>query len=74
MMSNSFFKGFEGAELCFYIDGNSNTLSLSNKQFYTILKILGISFTETSVSCYSDATLDKFMELKSNPLRMQEVD
>lgn len=63
---------WEGAELCYYKDGESNAISLSNVQFAIIGKILGLKITKDGVSCYSDNTLLQLAEMKGNPLKLQE--
>lgn len=64
---------WEGAELCYYINGESNAISLTNTQFAIIGKILGLKITEDGVSAFSDETLKRLSEMKGNPLKLVEV-
>ena len=60
---------WEGAEICYYYNGESHALGLSDIQFAIILKLLGIQINEDgSINCFTDETLKKFMSMKSNPL------
>lgn len=61
---------WEGAELCYYIDGESNAISLTDTQFAIVAKILGLEITEDGVRAFSDDTLKKLFEMKSNPLQL----
>ena len=63
---------WEGAELCFYINGESHSVPLTDTQFAAIGKILGLQISETSIACYSDETLKRMAQMKGNPLRLQE--
>lgn len=66
---------WEGADLCIYYNGNSLEFGLSDIQFAIVSKILGMEFNNSkSITCYSDETLIKFMQMKSNPLRFEKVD
>lgn len=54
-------------------DGNQTEIELSPMQTLVVLKILGIkAASETHITCYSDKTLEQFLELKTNPLRLKE--
>lgn len=64
---------WEGAELCYYINGESHAISLTNTQFAIIGKILGLKITEDSISCFSDDTLKQLTQMKGNPLKLVEV-
>lgn len=60
---------WEGAEICYYYNGESYSVSLSDIQFAIIVKLLGIQINEDgSINCFTDETLKKFMSMKSNPL------
>ena len=43
---------WEGAELCYYIDGESNAISLTDTQFAIVAKILGLEITEDGVRAF----------------------
>lgn len=65
---------WEGAELCYYYNGESHSIALSDIQFAIIIKMLGIECqNDGSIKCFSDETLKQFLNLKSNPLRLQEI-
>lgn len=64
---------WEGAELCFYINGESISLPLSDTQFAIVGKILGLEMTGYRVNMFSDETLVKLTKMKGNPLRLVEV-
>lgn len=65
---------WEGAELCYYVDGESIAISLSDTQFAILVKLLGLeNNSDGSVSCYSDETLKMFNNLDGNPLKMQII-
>lgn len=65
---------WEGAELCYYYNGESHGIDLSDTQFAVIAKILGLEINpDGSVNCFSDETLKQLLNLKSNPLRLQEI-
>lgn len=62
-------ENWEGAELCYY-DSESHGIALSDMQFAIIVKILGLQVhPDDTVTAFSDATLEKFMQMESNPLR-----
>ena len=65
---------WEGAELCYYVDGESCGISLSDTQFAVVVKLLGLeNNTDGSVSCYSDETLKMLMQADRNPFKMQII-
>lgn len=66
---------WEGAELAFYIDGESYAFTLSDKQFEVVARILGFQMDLDSgeITTFSDGTLDRFMNMKGNPLRLEPV-
>lgn len=65
---------WEGAEICYYYNGESQSFDLSNTQFAIITKILGLKLnTNGSVTFYSDETLKRFANMEGNPLRLKEV-
>ena len=56
-------------------DGSQAEIELSPMQAHIVLKILGIQPAgDACINCYSDQTLQKFLELKTNPLRLIEKD
>ena len=62
---------WEGAELCYYYNGESHGIDLSDTQFAIIAKILGLEINQDgSISCFTDDTLKKFVSMDSNPLRL----
>lgn len=64
---------WEGAELCYYINGESHSVSLSNIQFAVIAKILGLEFREDgAMRCFSDETLKQLLQMKGNPFKLIE--
>lgn len=64
---------WEGAELCYYINGESYSISLTDTQFSVVGKILGLKITEDGVAAFSDETLKKLAHMKDNPLKLVEV-
>jgi len=64
---------WEGAEVCYYHNGESNSFSLSDTQFAIIVKILGIELTTNGINCFSDETLKKFTTMDSNPLKFVKI-
>jgi hypothetical protein len=65
---------WEGAEICYYHDGESHTISLSDIQFAIVVKILGLEVNANeSVNCFSDETLKQFLTMKGNPLNLQKT-
>ena len=66
---------WEGAELCYYFNGESHAVDLSDAQFAIITKILGLQFREDgAVRCFSDDALKRIVEMKGNPLRLEQRD
>lgn len=64
---------WEGAELCYYYNGESYGIDLSDIQFVIVAKILGLEINPNgSVNCFSDETLKRFAEMKENPLRFRK--
>ena len=52
---------WEGAELCYYYNGESHGIDLSDTQFAIVAKILGLEINhDGSVNCFSDETLKRF--------------
>lgn len=66
---------WEGAELCFYLNGESHAITLSDTQFAIVAKILGleISSDRSTLGYFSDKTLMNFATMKSNPLKLIEI-
>lgn len=64
---------WEGAELAFYVDGESYSFSLSDIEFIAVAKLLGFKMDlETGeITAYSDETIKRFMTMESNPLKLQ---
>lgn len=63
---------WEGAELCWYYNGESYGISLSNTQFTMVIKILGLEINaDESVNCFSDKTLKFLATIDNNPLKMK---
>lgn len=64
---------WEGAEICYYYNGESHSIDLSNMQFAIVVKILGLKLNKDgSINCFSDDTLEQFTRMKGNPLKLQE--
>ena len=65
---------WEGAELCFYLNGESHSISLTNIQFAITAKVLGLSIAMENgeISYFSDDTLRQLATMKGNPLRLKE--
>lgn len=63
---------WEGAELCYYVDGESYSIPLSNIQFAMIGKLLGLKTTEDSITFFSDETLKQLANMQGNPLKLVE--
>ncbi|TQQ83134.1 hypothetical protein EXD82_10030 [Peptacetobacter hominis] len=62
---------WEGAELCVYINDETNCIDLSDIQFAVIGKILGLEINPNGeVSCFSDETLLRLMKMSGNPLKL----
>lgn len=65
---------WEGAELCYYINGESHGIDLSDTQFAIVAKILGLEINhDGSVNCFSDETLKRFIRMDSNPLKLKKI-
>lgn len=65
---------WEGAELCYYINGESHSISLTDTQFAIIAKILGLEINQDgSVNCFSDETLKNLANIDSNPLKLKKA-
>lgn len=65
---------WEGAELCYYVNGESHSVDLSDTQFAIVTKILGLELNrDGSITCFSDDTLKRFTEMKSNPLQFKKI-
>ena len=65
---------WEGAELCYYVNGESEAISLSDTQFAVIVKILGLEIQpDGTVNCFSDETLKRLAEMTGNPLKLQKM-
>ncbi len=63
----------EGAEITVYFDiGENLSLDLSETQLKAVMKLLGVKFKGLNVCYYSDETLQRFMEMEKNPLRLVE--
>ena len=63
---------FEGAEICYYINGESYSVDLSPIQFSIVIKILGLNLMENGdISCYSDNTLKQIANMIGNPLHLK---
>ena len=63
---------WEGAEISYYVNGESNTIPLTNVQFAVVAKILGLEILpDGSVQCFSDSTLKRLAEMKGNPLKLK---
>ena len=63
---------WEGAEFCYYYNGESYEVGLSDVQFAIVIKILGLRMSMDGITCFSDDTLEKFMSMDSNPLRLMD--
>lgn len=64
---------WEGAELCYYYNGESHGIDLSDTQFAIVAKILGLEINhDGSVNCFSDETLKRFIGMDSNPLKLKK--
>ena len=65
---------WEGAELCYYINGESHGIDLSDTQFAIVAKILGLEINpDGSVNCFSDDMLKRFIGMDSNPLKLKKI-
>ena len=64
---------WEGAEICYYFNGESHSIDLTNVQFAVVAKILGLEIQKDgSIQCFSDDTLKQFTTMKGNPLRLRK--
>lgn len=64
---------WEGAELCCYYDDESCAIGLSDTQFAIVAKILGLEINrDGSVTCFSDETLRRFIDMNGNPLKLEK--
>lgn len=63
---------WEGAELSFYIDGESYAFSLSDTEFAAVAKLLGfqMDLKTGEITAYSDETIKQFMTMNKNPFRL----
>lgn len=62
---------WEGAELCYYFNGESHSIDLTDMQFAIITKILGLRIQpDGSVICFSDESLNNIANMKGNPLHL----
>lgn len=65
---------WEGAELCYYVNGEGHGIDLSDVQFAVVAKILGLEIKpDGSMTCFSDDSLKQFFSMKSNPLRLEKI-
>lgn len=66
----------DSAEIVIYdTEGNSITFDLNKLQLAMIIKLLGLAVDDDkTMACYSNATLEQFMEMKGNPLRLQQFE
>lgn len=63
----------EGAEITVYFDiGENISLDLNETQLKAVLKLLGVKIKGLNVYYYSDETLQRFLEMEKNPLRLVE--
>lgn len=67
---------WEGAELAFYIDGESYSFSLSDMEFAAAAQLLGfqMDLDTGEITAYSDETIKKFMAMDGNPLKLKPID
>ena len=64
---------WEGAELCYYFNGESHSVDLTDTQFAVIAKILGLEILQDGTTqCFSDNTLKQLIHMKGNPLRLKK--
>lgn len=55
------------------INGNHFTVDLSPTQLAIICKILGFNFKANGeMTCFSDSSLKKIIDMQGNPLKLQE--
>ena len=65
---------WEGAELCYYVNGESHAIDLSDTQFAIVARILGLEINrDGSVNCFSDETLKRFAQMDGNPLKLKKA-
>ena len=63
---------WEGAELCYYFNGESHSFSLRDMQFAVIAKIMGLEIREDgAIRCFSDDSLKTLMNMNGNPLKLK---
>ena len=63
---------WEGAELCYYINGESHGIDLSDTHCHRC-KDTGLEINhDGSVNCFSDETLKRFIGMDSNPLKLKK--
>lgn len=63
----------EGAEITIYFNiGENISLDLNETQLKAVLKLLGVKIKGLNVYYYSDETLQRFLEMEKNPLRLIE--
>ena len=56
-------------------DGSRVNINLSHMQTLVVSKILGLKFVGTgTIDYFSDKGLQQLIEMKSNPLRFEEVE
>lgn len=56
-------------------NGDTINIPLSDMQTAIVIKILGLKIqNENSITCYSDEQLKRFLNLKSNPLKLKELE
>lgn len=65
-----------GSELSLYVNGKQYSLELTEMQFVTITKILGLSFEvdEGKIACFTDKCLKRSWKAKNNPLRLIRIE
>lgn len=64
---------WEGAELCYYFNGESHSVDLTDTQFAVIAKILGLEILQDgTIQCFSDNTLKQLIHMKGNPLQLKK--
>lgn len=67
---------WEGAELAFYIDGESYSFDLSDMEFAAVAQLLGfqMDLDTGEITAYSDEMIKKFMAMDGNPLKLKPID
>ena len=64
---------WEGADLCYYFNGESHSIGLTDVQFAVVAKILGLELLpDGAIQCFSDDTLKQLATMKGNPLRLKK--